>query len=362
MYDGIAGIAVFMQGLAKETQKKCYQEMANILTGKLFLHTDSKVKGIQEKMPTGAFYGEASIAFAYMLLYLTNKDYKFLEYTKLQCEIVSKLFMEDKDYDVVGGNAGAILVLLCAYKLTGDKQYVEWARGAGDILLSSATRYDWGMGWINPVTGIALTGFAHGASGIMLAFAKLGFITGDEKYTKAAYQAFLYDEHFFDENLQDWMDLRERKEQENIDSNNKKDLGEKGHGMAWCHGWGGILMARYLTMDYVTGEFREWLEKSIRNFTKNKRKSEKLYRSENLCLCHGNFGNIVLYFMNCMEEYGGQLKEKMLEEVGRFTKENDIKINLHERNNYGLMGGITGIGIYFLLGFEETKKILSIDI
>ncbi len=362
LYDGIAGVVVFMQGLVKETQKKCYQEVVDILTGKLFLHTASKVKGIQEKMPTGAFYGEASIAFAYMLLYLTNKDYKFLEYTKLQCEIVSKSFTEDKDYDVVGGNAGAILVLLCAYKLTGDKQYVEWARGAGDILLSSATRYDWGMGWINPVTGIALTGFAHGASGIMLAFAKLGFITGDEKYTKAAYQAFLYDEHFFDKNLQDWIDLRERKEQENIDSTNKKDLREKGHGMAWCHGWGGILMARYLTVKYVTGEFREWLQKSIWGFTKNKRKNENLYRSENLCLCHGNFGNIVLYSMICMEEYGDQLKEKMLEEVGRFMKESDIKINLHERNNYGLMGGITGIGNYFLLGYEGTKKLLSIDI
>ena len=49
-----------------------------------------------------------------MLLYLTNKDAKYLEYTKLQCEILSKAFVEDKDYDVIAGNAGAILILLCA--------------------------------------------------------------------------------------------------------------------------------------------------------------------------------------------------------------------------------------------------------
>ncbi len=137
----------------------------------------AKVKRIQEKMPTGAFCGEASIAFVYMLSYLTNKDAKYLEYTKLQCEILSKVFAEDKDYDVIAGNAGVILVLLCAYKLTSDRQYIEWAKKARDILLLSATEYEWGMGWMNPVTKTALTGFAYGASGIMLALAKLGYIT-----------------------------------------------------------------------------------------------------------------------------------------------------------------------------------------
>lgn len=363
LYDGIAGVAVFMQGLAKKTKKKCYEEMADILTRKLFLYTDAKAERIQEKMPTGAFCGEASIAFAYMLLYLTNKDAKYLEYTKLQCEILSKAFTKDKDYDVIAGNAGAILVLLCAYKLTGDKQYMEWASEAGDILLSSATGYEWGMGWVNPVTKTALTGFAHGASGIMLALAKLGYITGDEKYTKAAYQAFLYEEHFFDEDLQDWKDLRgEVSEQEAIKSDKKETWKERGHGMAWCHGWAGILMARCLTVEYVTGEFREHLEESIRNFVKNKTEKGYSYKSEKFCLCHGNCGNIVLYSMDCMEKYGDQVKEKILEEMRKTTERNIIKLSMQEFNNYGLMAGITGIGYYFLLGIGGTKKILSIDI
>ena len=361
LYDGIAGVAVFMQKLAKETKKKCYQEMTDILIKKLFSHTDAKAKRIQEKVPTGAFYGEASIGFAYILLYLADKDYIFLKYTKLQCEIMSKSFTEDKDYDVVGGNAGAILVLLCAYKLTGDKQYVEWAREAGDILLSSATRYDWGMGWVNPVTGIALTGFAHGASGIMLAFAKLGFVTGDEKYAGAAYQAFLFEEYFFDEELQDWMDLREVKKWEDIKSNKKSVLKERENGMAWCHGWGGIIMARCLTAKYVKGKFRKKLQKTIDNFIENKTKKE-ICNSENFCLCHGKSGNEVLCSINKIATNSEQLRKIILEEIGRNLEVDSMNFKIQERNNYGMMAGITGIGYYSLCSTDDIMRILSIDI
>ena len=60
----------------------------------------------------------------------------------------------------------------------------------------------------------------------MLALAKLGYITEDEKYTKAAYQAFLYEEHFFDE------ESVGRKEQGDIKSYKKETWEERGHGMA----------------------------------------------------------------------------------------------------------------------------------
>lgn len=43
------------------------------------------------------------------------------------------------------------------------------------------------MGWLHPVAESALTGFVHGASGIMLAFTKLAYYTGDEKYYESVY-------------------------------------------------------------------------------------------------------------------------------------------------------------------------------
>lgn len=129
--------------------------------------------------------------------------------------------------------------------------------------------------------------------------------------------------------------------------------------MSWG---GGILMARCLTTEYVTGEFHEQLEESIRNFVKSKIEKGYLYKSEKFCLCHGNCGNIVLYSMNCMEKYGDQVKEKILLEMRKAMEQNSIKLSIQEFNNYGLMAGIMGIRYYFLFGFEGTKKILSIDI
>ena len=57
LYDGVAGVAVFMQGLEKETKKKCYEEITDVLIKKLFLYTDTKMEKIQGKMQTGAFCG-----------------------------------------------------------------------------------------------------------------------------------------------------------------------------------------------------------------------------------------------------------------------------------------------------------------
>ena len=39
LYDGLAGIAVFMQRLAGETGKECYREITDLLVQKLFAHT-----------------------------------------------------------------------------------------------------------------------------------------------------------------------------------------------------------------------------------------------------------------------------------------------------------------------------------
>ncbi|MDE7326596.1 MAG: hypothetical protein K2N63_10000 [Lachnospiraceae bacterium] len=113
---------------------------------------------------------------------------------------------------------------------------------------------------------------------------------------------------------------------------------------------------------YYICSIGEDAEESIRNFVKSKMEKGYSYKSEKFCLCHGNCGNIALYSMNCMGKYGVQVKEKILEKMRKAIERNGIKWSIQEFNNYGLMGGITGIGCYFLLGFEGTKKILSIDI
>jgi type 2 lantibiotic biosynthesis protein LanM len=330
LYDGIAGITVFMTLLAKETGKEKYRNIAEVLIENMFQYTEAlkggRIKGSQQ---TGAFVGESSIAYAYQILYSITGEKYLLSYIKQQCKEASKYISCDKNYDVLGGNAGAILVFLNAWEITGDDIYLNLACEAGDYLIHSAVIYDWGYGWINPVSKRALTGMAHGASGIMLALGKLGYYSGEEKYSEAAYQAYRFEQHYYHEEWEDWDDLR---------YDDKQHM--KHNTMAWCHGWGGIATARLAVMEYSKGALRTELER-----WRNKYGSAMEYMEEkNFCLCHGKCGVIeILRYMGEFEMaqkwYTSMVME--LEYSGGNLKN---MFPLQECENYGLVGGMTGVG------------------
>lgn len=330
LYDGLAGMAVFFAELAAKVNLSQYHEVAAVLVDMLFQYTDETlVKEGVWKLATGAYSGEASIAFAYMRLYSIQHDEIYLIYIWKQCQITARYLADDNNYDVLGGNAGAVMVFLNAYSLTKEEQYLTWAREAGDYLLQSAASFPWGIGWINPFTDKALTGFAHGNAGVMLALARLGYKTRENKYMEAAYHAYLYEEHYYKEDWLDWADLRY-----------PEYALEDNHEMAWCHGWGGIAMARLAIIPYVEGEFREELEK-INDYIEEKTK--QISYGEKMCLCHGLAGNAALF------DYMGK---KKLADIMRMQVKNTISCaanagsvsNMQEGCNYGLVGGLAGIG------------------
>lgn len=360
LYGGLAGAAVFMAELADKTKKEKYQDLKNVLVRQLFRHTDDLLqKKTSGKRPTGAYSGEASVASAYMLLYQVSKNQRFLTYLRKQCRGVAKLLTEDREYDILGGNAGAVLVFLNAYRLTGEEQYLKWAREAGDTLLQSAAVYEYGMGWINESLGAALTGFAHGTAGIMLALVRLGHDTQEERYLEAAYQAYRYEEHYYREAIQDWEDLRY-----------ESGAAPESRGMAWCHGWGGIVMARLAAAKYARGSFQEELVKTAA-FARKKAEQlsygrkvipeGKVIPETSLCLCHGMCGNLALLWGIGEEEKAMLMQDSILETICR--EETDLRkiLELQECDNYGLFGGISGIGYSCLCGPEKVLELLYMD-
>lgn len=342
LYGGLAGMAVFMAELAYRTKKAKYHNVEKVLVNQLLRHTDDVFhKKEVHNLSTGAYSGEASVAFAYMLLYQVSGNQALLPYLRKQCQTVAEFLAEDREYDVLGGNAGAVLVFINAFKLTGEKTYLTWAMEAGDCLIQAATVYEYGAGWVRESLGAALTGFAHGTAGIMLALVRLGYETREEKYLKAAYQAYRYEQHYFEQETQDWKDLRygSRVTREN-------------QGMAWCHGWGGIVMARLAALEYVQGSFKTELEK-----TKVYIKTKVPVSGSGFCLCHGMCGNQALLWGMGKKDKAALMRNRIIAAISQ--ERGDIReiLELQECDNYGLFGGVAGIGYGCLC---EPGKVLEL--
>ena len=208
---------------------------------------------------------------------------------------------------------------------------------------------------MNRSAGVALTGFAHGTAGIMLALVRLGYDTGEKKYWEAAYRAYRYEEHYYREELLDWEDLRggEGKLQESPE-------------MAWCHGWGGIVLARMEAMKYVEGDFREELGR-IQGFAEEKLMAEgsgyKVYLKKSFCLCHGICGNLALMAgMGKMAEEIWHFKYLVMKAIEDGEKDvGGTWAKAEESGDYGLMGGLAGVGYSCLCGEGKILRVLRVS-
>lgn len=180
----------------------------------------------------------------------------------------------------------------------------------------------------------------------MLALARLGHDTQEERYLEAAYQAYRYEEHYYREELQDWEDLR-----------NETQTPMEHRGMAWCHGWGGIVMARLAAVKYVKGSFKAELEKTVA-FAQGKVNGIEAISGTSLCLCHGMCGNTALLWGMGEKEKAMRMQDRIIKEICCERKDIQEILELQECDNYGLFGGIAGIGYSCLCEPENVLALL----
>jgi lantibiotic modifying enzyme len=191
--------------------------------------------------------------------------------------------------DLMAGSAGGIIGLLALNDLLDDPSLVETAVRLGDDLLRRAVRSDAGASWrtINAVDEYHLTGLAHGAAGIALAFVELFQATNDARYRAAADLAFSYERHWFDATQGNWPDLREAAA--------RNAATAPRHALAfstyWCHGAPGIGLSR-LRAYHILRDPRLRIDAAIALGTTRHMIEESLpTESVNFSLCHGLAGN-----------------------------------------------------------------------
>ncbi len=134
----------------------------------------------------------------------------------------------DARLDVHAGSAGAVLGLLAAFAMLGEKRAVALAQECAQHLLAAQRPEG---GW-SPA-GAAAPGFAHGAAGIACALARLAAVTGDARLAEAARRGFQFEFSLFDTRRQGWR----------TPVHNPGSVSRHVSMNAWCNGAPGVALA-----------------------------------------------------------------------------------------------------------------------
>ncbi|PWW42198.1 type 2 lanthipeptide synthetase LanM family protein [Paenibacillus pabuli] len=272
LYDGAAGPSLFLAHLGRLTGQRKYSDLAQ-------LSMRTSIASLPYNTSFGsAFYGQASVLYSMLQLSALGLNEK--NWSEKTALILNHLRMGvpfDNYYDVLGGGAGIIPVLLDLYREQGIEEALDTAILYGDRLLEYAIPLGDGLGWPSPLKNKQpLGGFAHGSAGIAWSLNRLARINGDPRYLEAAEAALRYDRSLYNSEKENWTDLR------------KLEASEAHSSKFWCHGSAGIGLSRLLLLQD---------SESLNGCTAMLDEIETAIHSSlnggigaSHCLCHGDMG------------------------------------------------------------------------
>ena len=237
LYNGATGIAFFLAAHAAATSNATSYELA--LAG--VAHIRKNLKGrnaprLARSLGIGAATGLGSIVYALTVMANVLGDAGL----RSDAENAGRLFTDeliaaDKQLDVMGGSAGAILALLRLYRDIRSEYVLARAVKCGEHLLAQdrtgpASRRSWAS---QGAGRSPLNGMSHGAAGFAYALASLAAASGREDFADAAAECIAFENASYDTGRYNWPDLR----------NSEQRLWP----CQWCHGAPGIGLARVAT-------------------------------------------------------------------------------------------------------------------
>lgn len=341
LYNGLSGISLFLAYLGKVTQTKEYDHLA-MQALETILHAPVAAKGLGS-----AFYGKSSIVYTishFQQLYGENKVWS--EYMGKLINVLGRNIETDKLYDLLGGSAGIIQVLLNIYEQFNLEEALNISIQYGNHLVKNKKSLTNGCGWIAEGSTGALGGFSHGVSGISWSLLRLYHVTKKQEFFDTAIEAIQYDRSLFNSHNKNWKDLRAQKE------------GNMEYEAAWCHGSSGIGLSRILSMPYYRDDMiLNEIETAVNT-------TLRIGMGRSHSLCHGDLGNAeLLYTAGLVLDKKEWVKKAQL--IGMdVIKEKQIegKYKTGIKNNVSLPGlflGLSGIG-YQLLRLADSRQVPSV--
>jgi lantibiotic biosynthesis protein len=343
LYDGSAGIALFLARL--------YQQTGEPLHGETLLGATRQISAQLDELdgdPNVGFYaGWQGASWALTEIGQVLDDDRLIERELARLETTARFEPALPHTDLISGSAGLITSLVDLHVKHGRESLLDIAVRHGDFLLESASRSKAGWSWESVPVPIHrnLTGLAHGVSGIVCALAELTRATGEDRFRQAIDEGLRYESSHFSQEAGNWRDFREDAAVE----------GEPAFQLGWCHGAPGIGLARFrlIELGFDTEANHADLEAAL-STTVSKLHYADLPGQREFCICHGLTGDADLPLL--ISQWPG--RESLAEHAERVAQ---TGIELFEETGrpwaYNLGGtgetptlfcGMAGIGHFYL--------------
>ncbi|MCX4745783.1 type 2 lanthipeptide synthetase LanM family protein [Kitasatospora sp. NBC_01287] len=183
----------------------------------------------------GGFTGLASQVWTWSALHELLGEEWLLERAQVRAGLLDgERVAADRALDVLGGAAGAVVPLLGLAEATGVARWLDGAALAGRHLERTAVLDERGAHWSTALFPAAMGGFAHGATGMGWALARLALSPAGSpadrvRWCELSARAMDFERSLYLPSAGAWADLRETS---GVD-----------HATAWCHGSTGIGLA-----------------------------------------------------------------------------------------------------------------------
>lgn len=352
LYDGLPGIALFLGYLGAVTGEERYTGLADATLTTMRQQVERQRSFIKS---VGGFDGWGGVIYTLTHLGVLWERPALLAEAESVVELLPELIGQDEHLDIISGSAGCIGSLLSLHRCLPSDRTLAAAVQCGERLLARRQQMDKGTGWITlGARTKPLTGFSHGAAGIVWALLELAALSGDELFRIAALDGIRYERSLFCAETGNWPDLREF-ETLPEPAGSRKDTSA----ITWCHGAPGIGLARLLSLQRLDdAAVRAEIDTAL-----NTTLAQGFGGGGGHSMCHGDLGNLELLLQ------AGQVlgDPKWATHVGRITASILGSISRHGWlcgnqlwvESPGLMTGIAGIG-YGLLRLYEPGKIPSV--
>lgn len=239
LYNGTCGIALFLAAHAAVTGATSSRDLAIAALADFRQRLHGRNPGrVARLLGLGGGFGLGSIVYGLAVVADLLGDSGLLADAHLIAELVTdELITADRQLDVLGGSAGAVLGLLRLHRQTGSGDALERAVRCGEHLLAQSRVGAPGQRtWLTPGFARPINGMSHGAAGFAYALASLSSVTGSDEFADAARECLAFEDASFDAQRGNWPDLRSD---------------PAVFPCKWCHGAPGIGLARAAMARYT---------------------------------------------------------------------------------------------------------------